>query len=110
MRLNRRIGALGVQQRSVTRNDVNHLLEQVSWWDTHLFIAELVAHYNDLPVAGTPRWCALDGSDPWKLIALAIDGVHHVLRKETAQQARAEVSRDVCSSADWPQQRRSVAA
>jgi len=82
--------------------------QQVSWWDTHVFIAELVAHYNNVPVAGTPRWCALDGSDPRKLIAVAIDGVHHVLRKETAQQARAEASRDVCSSADWAFIARSV--
>lgn len=75
---------------------------QVSWWDTHVFIAELVSQYNELPVAGTPRWCALDASDPRKLIALAVEGEHHVLRKEVAQQARAETSRDISTAADWP--------
>lgn len=75
--------------------------QQVSWWETHLFVTELVAHYNDLPIAGTPRWCALDDSDPRKLISLAVEGEHHVLRKETAQEARADASKWVAGSADW---------
>lgn len=32
--------------------------QQVSWWPTHEFITELVANVNNLPVAGTPAWCA----------------------------------------------------
>jgi Protein of unknown function (DUF2742) len=76
--------------------------QQVSWWDTHVFITELVAQHNDLPIAGTPRWCALDVSDPRKLVALALDGVHHVLRKETAQAARSEASRAIAAATDWP--------
>lgn len=40
--------------------------------------------------------------DPRKLLALAIDGEHHVLRKETAQETRAEASRAISSTVDWP--------
>jgi len=75
--------------------------QQVSWWETHLFLKELVAHYSALPLAGTPCWCALDDSDPRKLISLAVEGEHHVLRKETAQEARANASNAVAGSADW---------
>ncbi|MCX2934041.1 DUF2742 domain-containing protein [Mycobacterium sp. CVI_P3] len=76
--------------------------QQASWWSVHEFITELVAQYNDLPVAGTPLWCAMPDRDPRKLIALAAAGEHHVLRMETAQEARAEASRAVSSADDWP--------
>ena len=73
----------------------------VSWWPVREFVAELVMQYNDLPLAGTPRWCSLSAADPRKLIALAVAGEHHVLRMETAQEARAEASRSLCAAADW---------
>lgn len=75
--------------------------QQVSWWSTHTFITELVANVNNLPVAGTPAWCALSDTDPAKLIALAVAGEHHVLRVETAQEALAEASRAVAASTNW---------
>jgi hypothetical protein len=74
----------------------------VAWWPTHEFITALVAQYNDLPEAGTPRWCALSDTDPRKLIALAAAGEHHVLRMEIAQEARAEASKAIAAAADWP--------
>ncbi|WP_241666405.1 DUF2742 domain-containing protein [Mycobacterium marseillense] len=76
---------------------------QVSWWETHRFIEAAVAQANTgpLPPAGTPAWCELADGDPRKLLSLAIDGVHHVLRKEVAQAARAEASRAVSAAADW---------
>jgi hypothetical protein len=37
----------------------------------------------------------MSDGDPRKLLALAVDGEHHVLRKEVAQTARAEASRAV---------------
>lgn len=75
--------------------------QQVSWWSTHEFITALVANVNNLPVAGTPAWCALSDNDPAKLIALAVAGEHHVLRVETAQNAMAEASRVVAASPNW---------
>ncbi|MEZ0355504.1 DUF2742 domain-containing protein [Mycobacterium sp. SA01] len=75
---------------------------QVSWWPTHEFISALVATYDHLPMAGTPVWCGLPDTDPRKLLALAVAGSHHILRVETAQQQRAEASKAVAGSADWP--------
>lgn len=75
--------------------------QQVSWWPTHEFITALVAQANNLPIAGTPAWCALTDDDPHKLIALAVAGEHHALRVETAQEAMAESSRSVAASGDW---------
>ena len=75
--------------------------QQVSWWPVHEFITELVAQANNLPVAGTPAWCALADNDPRKLLSLAAEGEHHVLRVETAQEAHAEASHDVSAAADW---------
>jgi hypothetical protein len=78
--------------------------QQVSWWEAHLFIEAAVARANvgPIPVAGTPAWRALDDLDPRKLLALALDGEHQVLRKEVAQTAMADASREVSAAADWP--------
>lgn len=80
------------------------LSQEVSWWSTHLFIEALLAQANcgPLPMAGTPAWCALADDDPRKLLALAAAGEHHVLRVETAQEARAQASKAVASAVDWP--------
>lgn len=75
--------------------------QSVSWWSVHEFITALVDQANNLPIAGTPAWCALPDNDPAKLLALAVAGEHHVLRMETAQEARAETSRAVAAAADW---------
>lgn len=75
--------------------------QEVSWWATHEFITELVAHTANLPAAGTPAWSALSDDNPTKLIALAVAGEHHVLRVETAQIAAAEASRDIAEANDW---------
>lgn len=75
--------------------------QQRSWWSVHVFVAALVSQAENLPAAGTPSWCALPDSDPRKLLALAVDGEHHVLRVEMAQEALADASRSVAASADW---------
>lgn len=75
--------------------------QQVSWWPTHEFITALVANANNLPIAGTPAWCALSDTDPAKLIALAAAGEHWTLRVETAQMALVEASKAVASVPDW---------
>ncbi|MGH3725017.1 MAG: DUF2742 domain-containing protein [Mycobacterium sp.] len=76
--------------------------QQVSWWDTHVFISAMVAQLDEpLPTAGTPAWCALAGRDPRKLLALAVAGEHWVLRTETAQAAMADASRAISAAVDW---------
>lgn len=74
---------------------------QVAWWPVHEFITALVGQANQLPVAGTPAWCALSDTDPRKLLALALAGEHHVLRVEAGQIAMAEASREISTAADW---------
>ena len=74
----------------------------VAWWPVHEFVTELVAQANALPTAGTPSWCALMDCDPAKLVAVAVAGEHWVLRTETAQEARAEASKAIAASTDWP--------
>lgn len=66
-----------------------------------MFLEALVAQANNLPVAGTPAWCAMSDENPNKLLALALAGEHHVLRCELDQLAQAEASKAVAASADW---------
>lgn len=77
--------------------------QERDWWPVHQFIEAVVAqaNYGPIPAAGTPSWCALADGDPRKLIAVAIDGEHHVLRIDAAQEARAEASHAISKSADW---------
>lgn len=77
--------------------------QQRAWWPVHEFLEALVAqaNYGPIPAAGTPLWCALSDGDPRKLLAVAIDGVHHVLRIETAQMELADASKAIAGSADW---------
>lgn len=77
---------------------------QRAWWPTHEFLTEYLAKANlgDLPAAGTPAWCALADGDPRKLVALAADGEHHVLRCELAQEAAAAASKAIAAAEDWP--------
>lgn len=78
--------------------------QQRAWWPVHQFIEALVAQsiYGPIPAAGTPSWCELADGDPRKLLAVAIDGEHHVLRIETAQEQRAEESKAIAAAEDWP--------
>lgn len=87
-----------------------HASEQVSFWEAHTFLEAVLAQANvgPLPRAGSPAWCDLAEGDPRKLLSLALDGVHHILRVEVAQTARAEASRDVSGAADWPKIAREI--
>lgn len=74
----------------------------VAWWPVWTFVNLIAQQYKgDIPAAGTPAWCALADDDPRKLLACAIEGVHHVLRVEIAQEQRAEASKAVAAAADW---------
>jgi hypothetical protein len=81
---------------------------QVSWWAVHEFVAAVLDQANGYPMAGTPAWCSLAHDDPMKLAAVLDAGQRYALRIETEQQARAEASRDVAASTDWPALARSV--
>lgn len=84
--------------------------QQRAWWPVRQFLEAVVAqaNYGPIPAAGTPSWCALSDGDPRKLLAVAIDGEHQVLRIETAQEQRAEASKAIAGSADWPQIARDI--
>lgn len=74
---------------------------QVSWWEVHRFLAEILSQIGDLPFAGTPAWCALDDRDPRKLGAVLAAGEFFALQLETQQQALAEASHEISAAADW---------
>ncbi|WP_308012679.1 DUF2742 domain-containing protein [Mycobacterium intracellulare] len=82
----------------------------MAWWPVHEFLETMLAQANigPLPWAGTPAWCELSDGDPRKLLALAVDGEHHVLRKETAQAAMAAASREIAGAADWTEISREI--
>jgi hypothetical protein len=82
---------------------------QVSWWDCHVFMAEMVQQANCGPVPwpGTPAWCAIPDDDPRKLLALAGFGVYQAVSVDAWQEAGAEASSAVSGAADWAQVARS---
>lgn len=77
--------------------------QQRAWWPVHQFIEAVVqqANYGPIPAAGTAAWCSLADGDPRKLLAVAIDGEHHVLRVETAQEASAQAAHAFSAAEDW---------
>jgi hypothetical protein len=75
--------------------------QQVSWWEVREFVAPILARVGSWPMAGTPAWRALDGSDPAKIAAVLDAGQHHSLRVETCQQAICEASRNISAAVDW---------
>lgn len=74
----------------------------VSWWSVHEFVEPYVDVGGRFPLVGTAAWRALPDDHQQKWAALLDAAQHHALRVETAQQARAEASRDIAASADWP--------
>jgi hypothetical protein len=75
----------------------------VSWWETYEYVQRVAAAagVTEWPPAGTPAWLELPDTDPRKMAALLYAGTHHCLRVETAQEARAEASRNVAAAVDW---------
>ncbi|OBJ00374.1 hypothetical protein A5660_25045 [Mycobacterium alsense] len=73
----------------------------MAWFEVHTFVAPMLQAVGSWPTAGSPAWCELADDDPVKVAAVLDAGRHHALRVETAQQARAEASRDVSAAADW---------
>jgi hypothetical protein len=84
--------------------------QQVAWLPVYEFVQALVAQANcgPLPWAGTPTWLEMSDGDPRKLLAVAQFGVHHALRVDTAQEARAEASRAVAGALNWAEVSREI--
>lgn len=77
--------------------------QEVSWWIVHEFLEAVVsqANFGPVPAAGTPAWAELASGDPRKLLSVAIDGEHHVLRKQIGQEQRAQAAEDVWGGENW---------
>jgi Protein of unknown function (DUF2742) len=76
--------------------------QQVSWWSVHEFVSAVLDQVDGWPMLGTPAWCSLAHDDPRKWAAVLDGGQHHALRLELNQEARADASRAVSQSVDWP--------
>lgn len=76
-------------------------LESAQELNDYSVAVKVAAIVGQLPLAGTPAWCALPDDDPRKLLALAAAGEHAVLRWETEQEARAAASHAIAAAADW---------
>ncbi|RWA15750.1 DUF2742 domain-containing protein [Mycolicibacterium brumae] len=74
---------------------------QVAFAEVLRFVADLGVDPTRVLTAGTPAWCELPDDHPDKLAAVLAAGVHHALRVDLAQAARAEASRAVSASTDW---------
>ena len=82
--------------------------QQVSFWSVHEHVAPLLATVGQWPMVGTPAWCSLSGDDPKKWAALLDAAQHHALRLELNQEARADASKAVSSTADWTEVSREI--
>ena len=74
---------------------------QVNWTTVLEFVQRLGVDPTSVLAAGTPAWCQLADDHPDKVGAVLAAGVHHALRLDAAQAARAEASRAVSAAADW---------
>lgn len=81
----------------------------VAWWPVLCFVADVLGvepaavpdHAQHVPVLGTPAWCALPDDAPGKLAGVLHGGIHHALRLDVAQEARAEASQALSAATDW---------
>lgn len=80
---------------------------QVSFWEVHQWAERWIAG-REFPMAGTVAWQLLADTDPAKWAAVLDAAQHHILRVETAQEARAEASHAVSASVDWSQVAREI--
>src|SRR5690625_3361595 len=82
--------------------------KQVCWTTVLEFVQRRGVDPTSVLTAGTQRWADLDDNDPDKLGAVLAAGVHHALRQDSAQQARAEASHGISASTDWGQVAREI--
>ncbi len=74
----------------------------VSWWSVHEYVQQYIDRVGPFPMAGTPAWCALSDDDPIKKAGILDAAQHWALHVEINQKQRAEASKAVAESADWP--------
>lgn len=76
--------------------------EQVAFAEALRFAVEhLGVDPQQVLLAGSPAWCALDDDDPAKTNALIVAGLHWALHLDLGQSARAEASKAVAASENW---------
>jgi hypothetical protein len=75
--------------------------QQVNWWSVYELVTPVIDEVGDFPLLGTPPWCSLADTDPAKWAALLDAAMHHALRVELNQEARAEASKAVSAAVDW---------
>jgi hypothetical protein len=97
------IGRPGGTETAISAADTAIITaQQTAWLSVHDFVSPMLAEVGSWPMLGTPAWVALHDDDPRKWAAL-LDGARHwALRLETCQEARAEASRAVSTTVDWP--------
>lgn len=74
----------------------------VSWWPVHEFVTQWLERLDGWPLAGSVEWQQLPDDDPRKWASLLDAAQHWALRVDTAQETRADASRAVAASTDWP--------
>lgn len=84
--------------------------QQASWAATYEFVQPYLDAVGSWPMAGAVAWQLLGDTDSAKWAAILDAAQHHVLRVETAQEARCEASRAVSAAVDWPTVSRGIFA
>lgn len=80
---------------------------QVNWFETYTYATALAAQHGlaldhrDLPIAGSLQWCGMADTDARKLLSLVLRGVQAAVADDARQEALAEASREVSTTADW---------
>lgn len=74
---------------------------QISFFDVHLFVSEVLKQANGWPTVGTPAWCSLAHEDPAKWCALLDAAQLFALHHEIRQQAECEASHAISAAENW---------
>jgi hypothetical protein len=74
----------------------------VDWWSVHQYVEPLLKEVGSWPMVGSLPWQHLPTDDPAKLAAVLDAARHWALRLDCCQEARADASKAVAASADWP--------
>jgi hypothetical protein len=85
---------------------------QVSWFEVYKFVerwARPSSSSDDeldlqLPIAGTPQWCAMSDDDARKLMSVILGGIREALQHDVVQEHRAEAAHAIAESANWTTQ------
>jgi Protein of unknown function (DUF2742) len=76
--------------------------QQVRWFELREWMRPYLYAVGHWPMVATQAWFDLADDDPAKWAALIDAAQHHALRLELNQEARAEASKAISATADWP--------